>query len=249
LTKPAKVGKFSEPPPPGEVPTVIVGVDPNYPPFAFMTPDGRIEGFDVDVLTIIGNRCGFKPLFKPWDWATIVEALIRGDIDLIASGMTVNAPRSEKVWFTIPYYAYTYLVVVKTGDNRSLDEILNSGGYIAVEIGSTPDILVTKLQSEGYNVRKLSVDSYPAAIRAVLDGRAVAAIVDSAFLYPYLKANPGLETKIRITGQIGPVRVYAYATRPEDKWLRDCINQELEDLMFSPLWGELLKKWNLTMAG
>ncbi len=238
-----KAGKFANPPP-GTKYKVIVGIDPNYPPFAYVLPNGTIVGFDIDVLKRIGEICGFEPVFKPWDWATIIEALLRGDIDLIASGMTVNAPRSERVWFTIPYYTYTYYVVTRANDNRSLEEVLNSGEYIAVQTGSTADMLADELLKKGYNFKKLGLESYPAALEAVVTGKA-AGIFDSAFLIPYLKQHPDLASEVRIVGEIGPVRTYAYATRPGDKWLRDCINKALEQLMFSPEWDELLRKWGL----
>ncbi len=240
-----EAGKFANPPPPGTKYRVIVGIDPNYPPFAYVLPNGTIVGFDIDVLKRVGKICGFEPVFKPWDWATIIEALMRGDIDLIASGMTVNAPRSEKVWFTIPYYTYTYYLVARAGDSRSLEEILNSGQYIAVQTGSTADMLATMLLEKGYRFRKLGLESYPAALEAVVSGKAAAGIFDSAFLIPYLKKHPDIAKSVRIVGEIGPVRTYAYATRPGDKWLRDCINKALEQLMFSPEWDELLRKWGL----
>lgn len=240
-----KGGKFVNPPPAGTVYEVVVGVDPNYPPFAYVLPNGSVVGFDVDVLSRVGEMCGFKPVFKPWDWATIVEALVRGDIDLIASGMTITADRSTKVWFTIPYYTYTYYVVARADDSRSLEEILRSGEYIAVQTGSTADMVADNLLKAGYRFQKLGVESYPAALEAVVTGKATAGIFDSAFLIPYLKQNPDVAGKVRVVAEIGPVRAYAYATRPEDKWLRDCINKALEQLMFSEDWDELLRKWGL----
>ncbi len=238
-------GKFANPPPPGEKPQVIVGLDPQYPPFTQLLPNGSIVGFDVDLMKRIGRACGFEPVFKPWDWATIVEALTSGDVDVIASGMTITAARSQKVWFSVPYYFYTHYLVVRAGDNRSVDEILRGGVRVAVQTGSTADMLAERLIAEGYRVEKVGVESYPAALLAVVSGRADAGIFDSAFLMPYLRKNPSLAAQVRIVGSLGPTKAYAIATRPGDKWLRDCINSALERLMESPEWRELLEKWGL----
>ncbi len=240
-----RAGKFAYPPKEGQEVVIVYGFDANYPPFTLMQPNGTPVGFDVDVMNIIAKKYGWKIVYKPWDWSTIVAALENGDIDVIASGMTFNAPRSQKIWFSVPYYSYVHQVVVLKEDRRSLEDILNSGEYVAVQIGSTADSWADELLKSGYRFKKLGLDSYVAALQALLDGRASAFITDSAFLGPYLKRNPDLEAKVRIAGELGAPNVYAIATRPQDKWLRDKINEALEELMDSPQWNELLRKWGL----
>jgi polar amino acid transport system substrate-binding protein len=235
--------KFSDAPS-GEV-TIIYGFDANYPPFTVMQPNGTPVGFDVDLMNLIAEKYGWKIVYKPWDWSTIVTALENGDIDVIASGMTFNAARSQKIWFSVPYYSYVHQLVVRSEDKRSFDEILNSNEYIAVQLGSTSDEWADRLIKAGYKFKKLGLDSYVSALEALLDGRASAVITDSAFLGPYLKKDPDLAAKVKVLGSIGAPNVYAIATRPQDKWLRDKINEALEELMNSPKWNELLKKWGL----
>jgi len=220
-------GRFAQPPKLGEKPRVIVGLDAQYPPFTQMLPNGSIVGFDVDVMRRIGEACGFEPVFKPWDWSTIVNALVSGDVDVIASGMTITAARSEKVWFSIPYYMYAHYLVVRAEIGGGAEELLERGLKVAVQTGSTADMLAEKLKREGYPITKLGYESYPAALE------------------PYLRQHPEVAAKIRIVGRLGPVKAYGIATRPEDKWLRDCINRELEKLMESPAWEALLRKWGL----
>lgn len=240
-----KPGKFSYPPKEGQEVVIVYGFDANYPPFTVIQPNGTPVGFDVDVMNLIARKYGWKIVYKPWDWSTIVAALENGDIDVIASGMTFNAPRSQKIWFSVPYYSYVHQLVVKREDGRGLKEVLNSGEYVAVQIGSTADEWADRLLKAGYKFKKLGLDSYPAALQALLDGRASAFITDSAFLEPYLKKNPDLEAKVRVAGELGAPNVYAIATRPQDRWLRDRINEALEELMDSPEWNELLRKWGL----
>lgn len=239
---PPLTGKFSEKPT-GNI-NIIVGVDPNYPPFTFVTSNGDVAGFDVDLMSFIGNYCGFTPIFKPWDWATIVTALMNGDIDVIASGMTITAERSSKVAFSIPYYSYRLLVVTKATEYRSLDELLNSGIRIAVQTGSDADRIVESWLNKGYRISKVPVESYPAVVDALITSKADVVILDSAFLYPYLNSKPELRSALKIIGDLG-VRAYGIATRQDDYWLRNCINQAIEEAMSSTLYANLLSKWSL----
>lgn len=241
----APKGKFTEPPAPGVKVEIIHGFDAAYPPFTEVTPTGEVQGFDVDVINWIAKKYGWKIIPKPWDWATIVTALVEGDIDIIASGMTHTAARAEKVWYSIPYYVYYHHLLVLKEEARSMKEILNSGEYISCQLGATSDEWAEKLLKEGYKFKKLALDSYALAFEAVLDKRAVAVISDSAFTEPYFKERPEIAVRFRDIGRLGGISTYAIATRPEDYWLRNMINYALRELMDSPLWNELLTKWKL----
>lgn len=239
-------GKFTYPPSSDTQVTIIYGFDPEYPPFTQVLPNGSAAGFDIDVINWIAKKYGWKIIYKPWDWSTIVDALVRGDIDIIASGMTITASRCEKIWFSIPYYSYVHELVVRINENRSFDNILNSGEYIAVQIGSTADEWAERLLKSGYKFKKLGLNSYVEVLDALLDERASAIITDSAFIGPYLRKNPDIASKIKVLTTIGPPYTYGIATRPEDTWLRNMINKALEELMNSPEWDVLLRKWNLS---
>ena len=239
-------GKFANPPKEGEQWTVVHGFDAEYPPFTEVTASGEAQGFDIDVIKIIAQKYNWNLIQKPWDWSTIVTALEKGNLDLIASGMTINTERStRKVWFSIPYYTYIHQIVVRADDDRSLDEILNSGGYVACQIGATSELWADRLLQKGYKFQKLSVNSYVEALTALLQGRAVAMITDSAFLEPFMKSHPDEAAKIKIASNLGGPESYGVATRPGDFYLRQEINEGLTELMSSPQWTELLEKWNL----
>jgi len=240
---PPPKGKFAEAPPEGTEVTIIHGFDAAYPPFTEIDPTGKAVGFDVEVVQLIAERYGWKVIPKPWDWSTIVTALVNGDVDIIESGMTHTPERAEKVWFSIPYYSYYHQLIASVNETRSMEEILNSGGYISCQLGATADSWAEKLLSKGYNFKKLALDSYALAFQAVLDGRAVAVISDSAFTGPYFAENPATAAKLKEIGKIGGIETYAIATRPEDNWLRNQINYALKDLMDSPKWDELKAKW------
>jgi polar amino acid transport system substrate-binding protein len=243
ITPPPPKAKWADLPPAGS--TIIHGMDAAYPPFTEIDPSGNAIGFDVDVVNWIANKYGWKVEHKPWDWSAIITAVQSGDLDFVASGMTVTAKRSEIVWFGVPYYSYIHELLALATDTRSKDDILNSGGYVACQTGATSDEWATKLLAKGYDFQKLGLDSYELAFKAVTDGRAVAVISDSAFTGPYFKSQPDVGAKFRIVSTIGGDATYGYATRPGDYGLRNAINQALEEIMGTTDWQDLRDKWSV----
>jgi polar amino acid transport system substrate-binding protein len=243
ISPPPPKAKFADTPPAGT--KVIHGMDAAYPPFTEIDASGKAVGFDVDVVNLIASKYGWQVEHKPWEWGAIITALLSGDLDFVASGMTHTAARAEKVWFSLPYYTYIHQLLVLAKDTRTMDQVLNSGGYVAVQTGATSDEWAGKLLQKGYKFQKLGLDSYELAFTAVLDGRAVACISDSAFTGPYFKKQPDVAAKFRVLSNIGGDVMYAYPTRPGDYGLRNAINHSLEDIMGSTDWQDLKNKWGI----
>ena len=243
ISPPPPKAKFADTPPAGT--KVIHGMDAAYPPFTEIDPTGKAVGFDVDVVDWIAKKYSWQVEHKPWEWAAIITAVQAGDLDFVASGMTHTAARAEKVWFGLPYYSYIHQLLVPATETRTKDAVLNSGGYIAVQLGATSDEWAGKLLQKGYNFKKLGLDSYELAFKAVLDGRAVGVISDSAFTGPYFKKQPDVAAKFRVVSTIGGDVNYAYPTRPGDYGLRNAINHALEEIMASTDWQDLKDKWSI----
>lgn len=243
ISPPPPKAKWAVLPPSGS--TIIHGMDAAYPPFTQIDPSGNAVGFDVDVVNMIGSKYGWTIVHKPWDWSAIITAVQSGDLDFVASGMTITAARTEIVWFSVPYYSYIHQLLAPATTTGSMADILNSGGFVACQTGATSDEWATKLLAKGYKFQKLGLDSYELAFTAVLDGRAVAVISDSAFTGPYFKSQPDVAAKFRVVSTIGGDATYGYATRPGDYGLRNAINHALEDIMASTDWQDLRNKWNV----
>jgi len=243
ISPPPPKAKFADMP--GAGTKVIHGMDAAYPPFTEIDPTGKAVGFDIDVVEWIAKKYGWQVEHKPWEWGAIITAVLAGDLDFVASGMTHTAARAEKVWFSLSYYSYIHQLLVPAAETRTKEEVLNSGGYIAVQLGATSDEWAGKLLQKGYNFQKLGLDSYELAFKAVLDGRAVGVISDSAFTGPYFKKQPDVAAKFRVLSTIGGDATYGYPARPGDYGLRNAINQALEEIMASTDWQDLKDKWGI----
>ena len=86
-------------------PVIKVGTDPDWPPFSSLA-DGRTQGIDPDLLTILGARLGLQiELVARPSWPETYAAAERGEIDMLAG--TARTEEREKVFqFTEPYFHF-----------------------------------------------------------------------------------------------------------------------------------------------
>ena len=50
------------------VPSIVVGLDDNFPPMGFRDEKNMLVGFDIDLAAEAGKRLGVDVKFKPIDW-------------------------------------------------------------------------------------------------------------------------------------------------------------------------------------
>lgn len=104
--------------------TLIIGMNPNFPPFEFTQGEDYV-GFDVDLSKAIAEKLGMKPEIKAMAFDGLIPALQSGQIDLIASGMDATPERREHVNFTQIYFKDGYTIVVRKDNDtiHSFDDL------------------------------------------------------------------------------------------------------------------------------
>jgi polar amino acid transport system substrate-binding protein len=79
--------------------------------------DGRVVGFDVDVVNLVAKRLGVTQniIDTPFETIKTGSALNAGKCDLAAAGMTINADRAKFIDFSAPYFNATQALMAKKG--------------------------------------------------------------------------------------------------------------------------------------
>ncbi len=231
----------------GEKPVYVDGIDAAFPPFSYIDESGNPTGFDVEVVQWIADEMGFDVEIVPVDWDAIIPTLKAGNIDFIASGMTITQKRLEQVSFTIPYWKINLAVIVKEMTNEQGEPVpefntfsaLSASRTVGVQRGTTSQTWIQEnLIAEGVDINLKLYDSFLLAVEDLLIGRVDAAVMDEP-----TARSAVIGTDTRIVGTINTGEIYGYAVRKEDTEFLDLLNEGLQRIRVSEAWDQLVDKW------
>jgi polar amino acid transport system substrate-binding protein len=220
-----------------EMPTYTVGTEAQFPPFEIVDSKGNVIGFDVDLMNAIAEDQGFKVEYLDQDFAGLIPALQTGNVDIIASGMTITDEREEQVDFSEPYINAGLALAVLTGNEeiKSVDDL--QGKTVAVQTGSTGFMKAEELQKAGIIAEIKDFPHVNEAIEELKIGGADAMINDLPVTEAFIAAQPDV---IKIVGESLNSEDYGFAVRTGNTELLEMINAGLENVKASGKYDELL---------
>jgi polar amino acid transport system substrate-binding protein len=115
---------------------LVVGTEPEFPPFESKNEKGEIVGFDMDMAKELAKDLGVKLRIEEMPFETLPTALRGGQIDLIVSGMTAKPERAKTVSFSDSYYETVLCLLVHAGSGIGKPADAD-GKRIAVKTGTT----------------------------------------------------------------------------------------------------------------
>jgi lysine-arginine-ornithine-binding protein len=81
---------------------VKVGVEGAFPPWNAIGPNGKLVGYDIDLITDLCERANVKCELITGEWSSLIPSLNAGKFDLVLT-LGINEARKKVVDFTIPY--------------------------------------------------------------------------------------------------------------------------------------------------
>ena len=82
--------------------TLQVGVA-LYTPWVMRDPSGELSGFEIDVARQLAEDMNVEVEFRVYPWDRIILGLESGEVDIIASGLSITPERALHVAFSQPY--------------------------------------------------------------------------------------------------------------------------------------------------
>ena len=144
---------------------IIAGVKFDSKPFGFLSLDGQLQGYDIDLIRELAKRIlgsEEKVVFKQVLSSTRVIALNAGHVDLVAATMSVTPEREEVIDFSEPYFIAGQGIVVPKGSSiQSKADLPEKIVLFALGASSAPQLkqAVPSVQLKGF---KSSTEAFSA---------------------------------------------------------------------------------------
>lgn len=200
--------------------TIKIGIFEDFPPFASLGSDMKIDGYDVEMADLIAKAIGVKAELVGITGQNRIPFLVEHKVDALLS-IGYSDERAQVVDFTAPYAPY-YIAVMGPRDVAVKGPADLKGMTIAVNRGTLEDTEVTKVAPEGADIQRYS--DYNGVISAFLSGQAKLMVVGNDVGATILAKQPAIE----------PVEKFQLLTSPSNMAVKKGetrLQQKLNDVV------------------
>ncbi|ADT99546.1 ABC transporter substrate-binding protein [Mycolicibacterium gilvum] len=224
--------------------TLVVGVNVPYAPNEFKDPEGKLVGFDVDLMNAIAGTLGLTPEYKEADFAKIIPSIQGGTFDVGMSSFTDSKEREEQVDFVTYFSAGTAWAQPAGGDINPEDACGKKVAVQATTVQETDELPARskKCVDEGKPaIEIIPFDSQDAATNAVVLGQADAMSADSPVTLYAIKQTNG---KLEQAGETFDSAPYGWPVEKGSP-LAQSLLQALQHLIDNGKYQEIAANWGL----
>ena len=222
---------------------VRVAVEGTYPPFSYVTPEGELAGFDIDISRALCTQAEFDCNLVAQDWDGMIPGLLARKFDAIIASMSITEERKKRVAFTSKYYATPARFVHAKGSGIELDSEGMAGRTIGVQRATTHDHFLTDNYGDQVQIKR-----YASQDDAYLDmtaGRLDLLLADAvATKVGFLDKQEGYEfigpgfTDPKWFGEGAGI-----AARPGDRALVERFNKAIEAIRTNGVYEQIQSKY------
>ncbi|MEU3467797.1 glutamate ABC transporter substrate-binding protein [Streptomyces sp. NPDC006687] len=221
---------------------IAIGIKFDQPGLGLKTPDGKFEGFDVDVATYVAKELGYQPDQIEWKQAVSAERenlISNGDVKFIAATYSINDKRKAKVDFAGPYFLAHQDLLVRADDSSITKvEDLNKKKLCSVT-GSTSAQNVKKDLAPEADLQQLP--GYSECLTGLENKSVDALTTDDSILAGYA-AQEKNKGKFKLVGLKMSNENYGIGLKKGDKDLQTKINAALKKMVADGSWEAAVKK-------
>ncbi len=124
-------------------PMIVVGADPDYPPYEFIDKDGQPSGYNVDLTRAIAETMGMQVSFHFGKWSEIRADLASGKVDIL-QGISFSEARALELDFAPPHAIIQHAIFARkeTPPVQGIEEL--RGKKVIVFRGGIMDETLTR---------------------------------------------------------------------------------------------------------
>jgi polar amino acid transport system substrate-binding protein len=215
-----------------------VALDGTFAPHAMPKLGGGIEGFNVDLANIIGDRLGVEMNIVATQWSGILPGLQAGTYDFVVAPTTITEERAGSLLFSEGYLNTDFQFLVANNAPEVTDIKEFKGKVIAVNKGSAYDRWARNLESEiGWVIESYGTNTD--AVQAVVSGRAFANVAGNTVSAFAAKKNPN----VKLSYLFSTGKVWGMPFRKDDAELRATVENVIECMKIDGTIAGLHEKW------
>lgn len=222
-----------------ETDTIVIGSEPDYPPYCIIDENGNADGFSVNLFLAAAAAVGLEVEIRTDIWSRIREELTEGQIDALP--LVGRTPEREELFdFTLPYLSLHGAVFVRSG----------TAGISSVEDLEGKEIIVMKGDNAEEFVRRYNIsdkivttDTFKDAFLR-LEGGQHDAVVMQRVTGINLLVEMGLSSVVPLDLQLPRFRQdFCFAVRDGDYILLNRLNEGLSIVIADGTYEQLRHKW------
>lgn len=215
---------------------LIAGVKYDFKPFGFINENGRIDGFDIDLVKYISSKLDVDVRFKQVTSTNRIKLLVNNDVDLVIASMTHKLSRDKDIDFSISYFFDGQAMLVLKNDARK-DYTQYEGAKIGAINGATSGGNFKKLLP---SAKMIYYNEYPQALRALKAGFLDAITTDLAWCTLQAIESRG---KFKVLDDILSYEPYGIGVIENESNYLDEINEILQDSVLDGTYANIYEKW------
>ncbi|NQX71487.1 transporter substrate-binding domain-containing protein [Paenibacillus alba] len=230
---------------PVKVKKIIVGTGTQFPNVAFLDKDGKLTGYDIELVKELDKRLPeYEFEFKTMDFANLLLSLETNKVDFVAHEIEKNKEREQKYLFNNEPYAYWKTKVIVAKDNTTVKSIDDLKGKKALTTATSAEATLLENYNKAHdNAIKIVYQSGAAndLVSQLTSGRADGAL-GADFLLPLV--DP--QSKLKAIGPIIEEAEVRFLFRKNDKdgqELADKIDAALKAIKADGTLSKLSVQW------
>jgi arginine/ornithine transport system substrate-binding protein len=166
-----------------------IGVEGAYPPFSEIGPDGKLKGFEIELVLAYCAQMQAQCTLVQQEFDGLIPALQSRKVDAIFASVAITEERQKVVAFSKPYYNTPARLVAKAGLKLDATAAGLKGRKIGVQRGTTHEAYAAKTFTQSEIVRYGSQDQVFLDLKS---GRIDATLMDTpAADFGFLKKPEG----------------------------------------------------------
>jgi polar amino acid transport system substrate-binding protein len=218
--------------------TMLIGVDANNKPYTYID-DGKMVGFDVDLLRSIAKEMNLKIDFRVQDFSGLLPAVVSRQVDVAAGCIGITNSRSKMVDFSDGYLLGILSLAALPGSpiTNQIDSV--KGRRIGVVQGTIEDTMSAQFVPGAEIVRFPNVNAGFLSMRSkYIDGYLIDKSQTDALMQKYPKI--GLVSAIDLTAN---TLIAGYPMRKGNDAFKAEFNAALKTVAQNGTWQALYERY------